>query len=368
MRFAWLFETASDWFWETDASGRFTFVSSNVEALYGLSVGELVGRRLNDLPNAKIDPEMAQKALAAIKTRQPFRDFVYSHDLANGRVIWVKVSAIPLSDTAGAFCGYWGVSKDITAEVEADHALRESEHRFRQLFEIAADYYFEQDEYYRYSYVSPNYEIIFGIQLSDVIGKRLSDTPDVSIEPEMGRMAILAHKAKQPYRDFVYSRKFADGRKRWFKVSGAPVFDRNGVFKGYRGVGAEITPHVEAEAAARLAQQRLHEAVTHVTQPIVVYDAQDRVVTYNQAFTDLHKARDTNTPVGRACPSASWPNGSCASAFMPRARTMPPSISRRCLPAIRPRRSTPITCTTAAGCSSSTAACLARAGSDCGRM
>jgi len=180
---------------------------------------------------------------------------------------------------------------------EADGALRESEQRFRQLFEIAADYYFEQDEQYRYSYVSPGYEALFGTSLEEIKGKRLSDLPGVSIEPRMGKMAILAHKAKQPYRDFVYSRK-ANGRTRWFKVSATPIFDGDGIFRGYRGVGAEITQQVEAEQAGRLAQQRFDEAVALITQPFVLYDAEGRATAFNQAFTDL-QSRDGYTPVCR---------------------------------------------------------------------
>jgi two-component system, sensor histidine kinase and response regulator len=133
------------------------------------------------------------------------------------------------------------------------------------------------------------------------MGKRLTDIPGVSVEPEMGKMAMLAQKAKKPYRDFVYAQKVADGRKCWFKASGAPIFDGYGKFKGYRGVCAEITRYVEAEQAARLAQSRLDEAAAHLTQPFVVYDAEDRVTAFNQAFTDLN-FRDGYTPVCRRAP------------------------------------------------------------------
>jgi len=264
-------------------------------------VADRLGKRLDDHPDTKIDPETGQKALAAIKARQPYTDLIYSRELGDGRIVHVMASAIPIFDDDGVYCGYCGVSKDVTAQMEAERALRESEQRYRQLFEIAADYYFEQDEHYGYSYVSSSYETIFGVQLSNVIGMRLSNIPGVTIEPEMGKMAILAHKAKQPYRDFVYARKFADGRKRWFKVSAAPIFDGDGKFKGYRGFGAEITRYVEAEQAARLAQHRLDEAAAHLTQPFVVYDAEDRVTAFNQAFTDLN-SRDGYTPVCQGAP------------------------------------------------------------------
>ena len=94
------------------------------------------------------------------------------------------------------------------------------------------------------------------------------------------------------------SRSFSDGSKRWFKISGAPMLGPGGEFGGYHGVGAEITESVETEAAALLAQRRLDEAVAHLTQPFVVYDAHDRIVAVNQAFFDLHNAPNAGMLVG----------------------------------------------------------------------
>jgi PAS domain S-box-containing protein len=303
-QYRWLFETASDWYWELDPQGRFTFVSPNFEAMYGIPLGEIKGKRLNDLPTSTIDRDAGAKVVAAIKARRPFGDLVHSLGLADGRVRQIKTSGIPLLDENGAFLGYCGLSKDVTADLDAQRASRASEQQVKQLLEAAADYYWEHDSRHRYVYISPQFEAITGVPASAMLGKRLMELPGVSIDPEMGRMGIEAIKAHQPYRDLVYSRKCSDGKVRWFKVSGAPTMDRNGNFKGYSGVGAEITAHVEAEAAARLAQRRLHDAVAHVSQPFVVYDAADCAIAFNQAFADLHRAPDVgqgryheNTPV-----------------------------------------------------------------------
>jgi len=183
---------------------------------------------------------------------------------------------------------------------ESDRRIRElsnSERRFRELFEIGADYYWEMDGDYRMSYVSPSYDAVVGIPAGQALGKRFADTPGVRVEPEMGRMAIQAQKEKKSYRDFVYSRKLPDGEIRWFSVSAVPVFDEDGGFGGYRGIAADITGRVEGEAAVRLAQQRLQDAVAHVTQPLVMFDASDRAVAFNQAFVDLHTLPGSNTQV-----------------------------------------------------------------------
>jgi PAS domain S-box-containing protein len=296
--FRQLFNTASDWLWETAADATITYVSPNFETLYSLSVTEILGRRLLDHPGAQVEPETRVEIAAGIAARVPLVGIHYSRQLSDGRVIRLKAHAVPTYDTAGKYRGYLGVSKDVTEEFEAERRLRDSERQFRELLEASADFYWEQDTRYRYTYLSPSYATLLGPGI-DLIGRRLSDIKGVSIDPDIGLVVVRAHKAKQPFRDFVFALNMPDGKKHWFKESGAPIFDRNGAFVGYRGVGAAITQQVEAEAAARLAQQRLKEAVAYVSQPIVVYDAEDRVVGYNQAFTDLHKAPNTNTPVYR---------------------------------------------------------------------
>src|SRR5277367_1469053 len=77
-RFRRLIEAASDWYWESDVQGRATFISQNFQQMYGIAVAERLGKHLYDNPDTKIDPETGQKALAAIKARQPYRELIYT--------------------------------------------------------------------------------------------------------------------------------------------------------------------------------------------------------------------------------------------------------------------------------------------------
>jgi PAS domain S-box-containing protein len=294
-----LFETLSDWYWEQDVHGQLTYISSSFENSTGIPAEKMLGKRLSDVSGVKIDPESGMRTLAAIKNRVPYRDLVHAANLDDGRLVHVLTSGIPIYDENGEFRGYCGVSKEITAQVKAEQALRESERRFRELFEIASDYFWENDAQQRIIYVSENYEKVFGIPPSQVLGRRLTEMPGVSVDPEMGKMAIAAIKARRPYRDFLYSRKFPDGKTRWFKTSAIPVFAADGSFRGYRGVGADLTAYVETEQAARLAQSRLHDAVVHVTQPFVFYDVEHRATGFNQAFTDLHRVPSSTAAVSQ---------------------------------------------------------------------
>ncbi len=296
-RFQNLFEVASDWYWEMDADQRLTYVSPNLETISGLTIASMLGRRIQEIDGAELDPEDAKAIYAAVAARRPFRDALYRTRpwLRDGKPRYVKTSAVPYVDAAGIFAGYCGVSKDVTAQIEAEHSLRESEQRFRQICEATSDYFWEMDAELRLTYVSANFEALFGISAAEPLGKRITDVPGIGVDPEMGRQFAAAINAHKPYRDLVFFRRFADRTQHWVKSSGLPIFDEAGTFQGYRGVGTDITGHKLAAEAAVLAQGRLEDAVAHVRQPFVLYDAEDRVLALNQAFADLHRRADAQS-------------------------------------------------------------------------
>src|SRR5687768_10545544 len=89
----------------------------------------------------------------------------------------------------------------------------------------------------------------------------------------------------------------ASGRHHWCTISGWPAFDENGRFIGYRGTGRDITSEVEAEHRANVAQRRLSAAVEGLSDALAIFDAEDRLVTCNEAFRRMMvPARYTASP------------------------------------------------------------------------
>ncbi len=119
--------------------------------------------------------------------------------------------------------------------------LRESEARFRSLTELAADWYWEQDEDGNFTRVSGPVLEMLGIQVGTLTGEA-GDGPATAgwneAEREVLRSTIAA---RQPFLDFDFSRINADGSQQKFRVSGEPIFNRVCRFVGYRGIGVELT-------------------------------------------------------------------------------------------------------------------------------
>ena len=116
---------------------------------------------------------------------------------------------------------------------ERTAALQQSESRFRSLTELAADWYWEQNE-------AGEFMTGHGPVL-EMLGHAKAEAGAVwDIAGCQALQEMVA--ARQPFLDFVIQRLRADGSRQQFKISGEPTFDRTCHISGYRGVGTELFP------------------------------------------------------------------------------------------------------------------------------
>ncbi|MBV8538306.1 MAG: PAS domain-containing sensor histidine kinase [Alphaproteobacteria bacterium] len=120
----------SDWFWETDAEGRFTKMSGSRPEAIGLRANaHIVGKTRRDMiadGSIVADPESPewQRHFADLAARRPFRDLTYTARTQSGEVVMLSVSGEPCFDLDGTFLGYRGVTTNITSTKRAEEEMR----------------------------------------------------------------------------------------------------------------------------------------------------------------------------------------------------------------------------------------------------
>ena len=132
--------------------------------------------------------------------------------------------------------------------LERTAELRQSEARFKALTELSSDWYWEQDTQGKFTQVSGPVFDMLGIEAAELTGQPCATLADSWNAAER---ALLDTKiaTRQPFLDFIYRRRDADGTIQYLQVSGEPMFDSGSRFIGYRGIGTDIT-----ERMARLPQ------------------------------------------------------------------------------------------------------------------
>ncbi|MDT8998848.1 PAS domain S-box protein [Paucibacter sp. APW11] len=181
------------------------------------------------------------------------------------------------------------LSNEIAQGRQAREQLEESQARFRSLAALASDWVWEQDEELRFTYVSRAAEEATEVNTNNVLGFRRWESP--SLVPGVDWDAHMAALSRcEAFRDFEYAQYTADGSLRHVSVSGVPIFDADGRFRGYRGTGRNITPAKQAEAALResqaalvLARDRLQAVLDAAIEvAIIATDMQGRVILFNR--------------------------------------------------------------------------------------
>ena len=247
---------------------KFESIPEGFAKLFGLTAAQFRERcRNSDLFSVCAHPSEVEACLASYRANrdsttpytQEFR--VVRADDQTIRSIKLWVTPIPdISGDRATFCTV--VAQDITDLKEAEHALRQSEERFRDFAESASDWLWEMDADLRFIYMSERAYLLSATTPEEVIGAKRTDlVPDKRQLKSRKWIAHLADMdAHKPFKNFEYSLKNKHGATTHIRTSGKPIFDQHGVFQGYRGTGSDITESYKLNQ--QLSYQANHDSLT----------------------------------------------------------------------------------------------------------
>src|SRR5262245_2157667 len=283
-----LMESVSDYLWSAevaaDGSYGYRYYSPVVARITGCTAEYLSESRerwvslLHPLDRAWVDEIFRQLISGAIERV----NVEYRILRPDGTLRWVRDSAHGTRVEGGRILLY-GVVGDITERKLAEQALRESEARFRNLTEFSSDWYWRQDESLGFVYASNQAYEVTGDTPDSSFGKKrweLTNITPLSCS-WAEHQAVLS--ARQPFRDFEYSRLAPDGATRYVSVSGVPIFDDEGRFKGYQGVARNITERMEAEKSLKHSERRFRQLFENSIDALFIHDERGRFVDCNAA-------------------------------------------------------------------------------------
>ncbi len=182
----------------------------------------------------------------------------------------------PASDDPDAVTFFQLVSQRVGAEYNrwlAEESLRDNQRRLTDFAESISDSLWETDENHRFTFVS-QYLMPPEYRDREPLGKTRWEL--VGGDPDGDRNWVQHRQAldnREPFRDFEYAVPSEQlGGKRYFSVSGHPVFDPDGTFRGYRGATNDITDkQLMLEALCR-SEERYHHVFDFANDSIFIID------------------------------------------------------------------------------------------------
>ena len=125
-RFRNLLETTSDWIWETDAEGRYTYSSPRVYDLLGYQPEEILNKSLVDIAMPQQAENLSLTYEKLLQAREPFNGLEHDCLTKSGQVVVLENNAVPIFGEQGELLGYRGIARDITDRKFTMETLKKS--------------------------------------------------------------------------------------------------------------------------------------------------------------------------------------------------------------------------------------------------
>ncbi len=127
--------STSDWVWEVDAEGRYTYCSEKVVDILGYTAEEVLGKTPFDTMRPDEVERVGQVFGELVANKQPIVDLENWNITKDGQEVCLLTSGVPMLDEDGELLGYRGVDEDITERKRVE----EERQRFTTQLSTAAD-------------------------------------------------------------------------------------------------------------------------------------------------------------------------------------------------------------------------------------
>ena len=166
-----ILKSIEDGFFEVDLKGNFTFFNKSMKEILGYTDDELMGLNNKEFMDEETARTVFQTFNKVYQTSIPCKTFDWQLIRKDGTTCWVDTSVSPKKDATGHTIGFCGTVRDVNRRKETEEALRESEERYRTVFENtgAATYIVEPDT--TISMVNRKFEEVSGYSRQEVEGR-----------------------------------------------------------------------------------------------------------------------------------------------------------------------------------------------------
>ncbi|MGV7930392.1 MAG: PAS domain S-box protein [Spirochaetota bacterium] len=300
-----LLDNIPDMAWLKDLSGRYIVANHAFARMCGLPEEEVIGKSDFEIwPEEyarKFRKDDAEVIRSGLKMRVEERIA-----RIGGTEVWIETIKMPIRDEHNEVYGTVGIARDIMERRQAEEALRESEERFRSLFEqsIVGIVITSHGEHGLMS-ANQAFRSMLGYSDDELRGLRSEDiTHPEDIQAEL---ALLGETLSGKMSGYSLEKRYLtkDGAIVWGRVTASHVYNRDGLPLFGVAIVEDVTDRKRAEEALRESEQTLRTLINANPEALFLVDAKGNILAANETLAkDLAKKLDDL-------------NGACVYNFLP---------------------------------------------------
>jgi len=121
-----IIKCTTDWVWEVDLQGKYTYCSENVKQILGYTAKEILGKTPFDFMTKEEAKRIGLIFEDISKKQKPIADLENWNIHKNGSKVCLLTNGFPIFCDSGKLIGYRGADKDITERKKAEEELLKS--------------------------------------------------------------------------------------------------------------------------------------------------------------------------------------------------------------------------------------------------
>jgi len=249
-----IFENITDVYYRSDMDGNVVLVSPSGKDLLGYSTAEeLIGKNIAD--TFYYNPEDRETFVAELRKTGQVKNYEVILRHRNGFPVYVETNSHFLYDNEGNVSGIEGMIRDVTEHKKADEALKESEQKYRRLFEHSNDAIFISCLDGTITDVNRSACTMLGYTYDELMDMRVFELHPEE-ELETSRQALEQIQTTHMVR-FDSRLQRRDGSLIDVEISARVIDDDNGIIEG---IVHDISRRKQGEQERRELEARLHRA------------------------------------------------------------------------------------------------------------
>lgn len=287
-RFRAMVETTSDWVWELDAQGVYTYASPKGLDILGYAPDEVLGRTPFDF----MPPDEAERVGALFRSivagRMPFHCLENVNRHRNGHPVVLETSGVPVFDADGVFRGYRGIDRDVTERKVTERRLRESEQHLRRIIDLVPHRIFAKDDEGRFLLANRAVAEAYGMAVEDILGRHHGELHGHAQELERMRAddrAVIASGRMKLIPEETFTG--ADGRIRTMRTVKIPYRVPGEESRAVLGLAIDITEEKEFERRLVASERKYRALLENAVDAILLAGLDGRLVDANRRAEQL---------------------------------------------------------------------------------
>ena len=296
-RYRNLFENSPNIIFTLDLDGRINLVNKAVENLVGYNKEEIIGKRFKEFVPSKYLPSLLdafEKEIRGIAV--PTMEIeVMAKD---GEKIPIELlhGSVPIKEK-GKLVGIQITAMDLRERKETEKKLKESEQKYKDLFENASDILFTIDRLGRFTSGNKKAEEISGYKREELIGKSFKKIVPLKYAPKILKLIQKGIKGEIERGEIEIEIKDKKGRLIPIEMSGRPIW-KNGKVIGIQGIARDITNRKRAEDELKVSEEK-YRTLTEQLKDVVVRLSPDGYLQYISPVVKEFSGYDANEEIGK---------------------------------------------------------------------